>query len=75
MSFETTRCPKCKGEMEPGFLLDRADADLPHAAEWMEGAPEKSFWTGLKTKGKERFPVRTHRCRECGFLESYAKKA
>ena len=74
MPAETTRCPKCQGEMEPGFLLDKAHYDVPQAAEWLEGAPEKSFWSGLKTKGKDRFPVRTNRCRECGFLESYAVK-
>jgi predicted Zn-ribbon and HTH transcriptional regulator len=74
MSFETTRCPKCKGEMKSGFLMEMAHHNVLRPVEWMEGAPVKSFWGGLKTKGRDRFPVLTHRCRECGFLESYAKR-
>ena len=75
MSFESMRCPKCKGEMEPGFLLDKTHHRVPEPTEWLEGAPERSFWWGLKTKGKDRFPVQTNRCRDCGFLESYANKS
>ena len=75
MPLELGRCPKCKGEMELGFLMDMAHHNVLRPAEWMEGAPERSFWGGLKTKGRDRFPVRFHRCRECGYLESYATKA
>ena len=59
--------------MEVGVLLDKGHGDNLNAAEWLEGEPERSFWTGLKTKGKERFPVRTYRCTQCGYLESYAR--
>ena len=38
----------------------------------MEGAPEKSFWSGLKTSGREQHAVVTFRCDGCGYLESYA---
>ncbi len=58
--------------MEPGLLLDRGDHNSLNTPEWLEGEPEKSFWTGLKTKGKERLAVRTFRCPKCGYLESYA---
>jgi hypothetical protein len=43
-----------------------------HDVGWMEGNPEKSFWTGLKTTGRQRYSVMTYRCERCGFLESYA---
>ena len=62
-------CPKCGSPMTTGFLLDSSDA--PKVTEWVEGAPEKSFW-GLKLKGRRRFPVVADRCERCGFLELYA---
>jgi uncharacterized Fe-S cluster-containing MiaB family protein len=58
--------------MELGFLLDKAHYDQFRRSEWLEGQPESSFWTGLKTKGRDRFPVRTNRCTTCGYLESFA---
>lgn len=65
-------CPRCGGRFEEGFLLDRGDHNGAHLAQWIEGAPEKSFWTGLRLKGRARHNVITHRCSRCGFLESYA---
>lgn len=65
-------CPKCRGQMKAGFLLDKAHYDMVRPTEWLEGKPERSFWSGLKTKGRARFPVRTDRCSSCGYLESYA---
>jgi hypothetical protein len=57
--------------MEPGFVLD--ETRNQHAvATWIEGAPESSFWMGIKLRGKQRLPVTTYRCRRCGYLESYA---
>jgi len=56
--------------MTTGFLLDSAQSPKP--TEWVEGPPEKTFWTGLKLKGRRRFPVVADRCERCGFLELYA---
>ncbi|MEM6327994.1 MAG: hypothetical protein AAF791_12825 [Bacteroidota bacterium] len=39
---------------------------------WTEGAIEKSFWTGLKTKGRRRFFVDAFRCEHCGAVRMYA---
>jgi hypothetical protein len=64
-------CPKCGGAMEEGFLLDRTHGGVGASA-WVAGVPEKSFWTGLKLKGRAQLPVATWRCRRCGYLESYA---
>ena len=66
------KCPRCGGPMEQGFVLDRAHGDSMRTQEWLEGEPVKSFWSGLKTKGREKHPVRTFRCERCGYLESYA---
>jgi hypothetical protein len=57
---------------EPGFVLDQTQGGYRPSA-WVEGAPEPSFWTGLKLKGHERLPVTTYRCTGCGYLESYAR--
>lgn len=65
------RCPKCEGEMEEGFLLDRSHNAF-RVAQWAEGAPAFWFFQILKMGGRRRIPVRTLRCRRCGFLESFA---
>ena len=67
-------CPKCRTTMEPGFALDQTyGANLQSA--WIDGEPERSFWTGVKLKGHQRFPITTFRCPACGYLESYAPPA
>lgn len=68
-----SRCPKCEGAMEEGFLRDAAHgANLQST--WVAGAPVHSFWTGVRLRGLVQLPVVTFRCRECGFLESYAQR-
>ena len=66
-------CPKCKKVMGPGFILDRGNNDRKRAAEWVEGVPQKSIWTGLATSKRLTLPVMTYRCTGCGYLESYAR--
>ena len=57
--------------MEEGFLLDKTHgANLN--SHWVAGAPDRSFWTGVKVRGKRLVAVRTFRCTSCGLLESYA---
>ncbi|MEO7997458.1 MAG: hypothetical protein ABI852_08440 [Gemmatimonadaceae bacterium] len=58
--------------MSIGLVLDRADYNIGMVPQWVEGMPEKSFWTGIKTKGHESYKVMTYRCERCGYLESYA---
>ena len=57
--------------MEEGFTVDvgYGSTSVP---KWVDGAPAKSIWTGLKLRGKQQLPVVTYRCRRCGYLESYA---
>jgi hypothetical protein len=67
-------CAKCGTIMEEVFVLDRTyGANLQN--EWVEGIPDVSKWTGVKTRGKERLPVMTYHCPNCGYLESYAAPA
>jgi hypothetical protein len=60
--------------MERGLVADRGHAQALHEPSWIEGRPERSFITGLKTKGKARHVVLTFRCTRCGYLESYARE-
>jgi len=66
--MNTDKCPKCGGCMQEGFLIE---SKLP--VRWIAGKPEKSVLGGTKASGKEHRQIETHRCVECGFLESYAR--
>jgi hypothetical protein len=57
--------------MERGFVVDEGYGTVT-VGEWVAGEPVKSFWAGLKLKGRTRLGIATWRCRRCGFLESYA---
>ena len=69
---QSHQCPKCSGPMEEGFVLDNTYGAYVQST-WVEGPPVRSFWVGLRLKGREQVPVRTMRCEKCGYLESYAK--
>ena len=71
--MNTADCPKCRHKMDEGFIMDESHGAV-HASKWVEGPPEKSFWTGTKTRGKKKVQVTTFRCPTCGYLESYAKE-
>ena len=72
MKDRPRQCPKCSGEMEGGFLVDHTDYASARVETWVEGAPTKAFWTGLKIKDRPQLSVTTYRCERCGYLESYA---
>jgi len=74
LSNQSIKCPKCKAAMEEGFILDLGH-NTKTVSQWVEGEPERSFWTGIKTKDREKFRVTTYRCAGCGYLESYALHA
>ena len=58
--------------MEPGFIADASQAAFVQER-WSSGAPQASFWGGVKVNRSELLPVTTYRCTNCGYLESYAK--
>lgn len=68
-----TRCPDCGVAMHAGFVLDKGEANMDaDCSYWVEGTMEKSFWTGVKTKGRAKLPITALRCPECGLLRQYA---
>lgn len=71
MSDEIYSCSKCDGEMVRGFSPDLTYGGVL-VARWFEGVPEKSFWTGTKTRSEAGTPIAAFRCSKCGYLEFFA---
>ena len=67
MSVEPTRCPKCNGERVQGFLVNFHAGGKRLVVNWVEGAPEKSFWHSTNVPKDKCVPVGVFRCLECGF--------
>jgi hypothetical protein len=65
------KCLKCGGVMREGFVLDLGDYQVKQQQVWVEGEPEPSFWSGLKTTDRDAFHVQAFRCAVCNFLEFY----
>ena len=65
-------CPKCSGEMELGFVPDRASLTRRYPQLWFSGELEAGLF-GMKLMGRATRGVVTYRCTKCGYLESYAK--
>jgi hypothetical protein len=65
-------CSSCGGRMLIGFIVDRGDYASKAQQAWVEGRPESSFWTGLKTSERDVRNVYAFRCSGCGRLEFFA---
>jgi hypothetical protein len=59
--------------MAEGFILDVSQSGARTVSTWVEGAPDKSLWLGVKIRGKVRHEIQTWRCGRCGYLESYSR--
>ena len=55
-----------------GFLVDKAHHATPTQQKWASGEPERSFWFGIRLRGRAVYDVTSYRCDRCGYLESYA---
>jgi hypothetical protein len=66
------QCLRCKTSMEPGFVADTTYGGYVQE-KWTAGAPQLSFWRGLKIDDNQALAVSTFRCPACGYLESYAR--
>ena len=65
-------CPRCGGEMEQGFILDRGNHDIARQEYWYSGAPRRRRFWSLDLANRKKRLVDTLRCTDCGYLESYA---
>jgi len=64
-------CLKCGGKMTRGFFFDRGHMEYKTQQAWVEGEPEESFWSGVKTSGRDAYRVEAFRCASCDRLEFY----
>ena len=64
-------CPKCQTSMTEGFVIDNTHGRR-EVSSWVEGAPVRSMWFGVKLGGQTPIEIATWRCGSCGFLENYA---
>lgn len=75
MDLNNLKCPRCGGTLRAGFVVDHVQSAVPTVPTWLEGPPERSFWLGVKTSGRDKYPVMSYRCEGCGYLEAYAREA
>jgi hypothetical protein len=66
MSAESTRCPKCNGEMVQGFIFGYHAGGKRLVNKWVEGAPKKSWWRVTKIPAEKCIPCAGHPPR-CGL--------
>ena len=59
--------------MEVGFGLDK-DRNAVQPSRWLQGYPEASWLTGVKTGDRDCRAIVMWRCTICGFLECYAQE-
>lgn len=67
-------CPRCSIGLQEGFLLDH-EQHARAVTMWVEGPPQKSFWTGVSLKGRQSLTVVALRCPRCGYIELNAPAA
>lgn len=69
----TPDCPRCRGRMTAGFMIDRMHGGCAIAT-WSDGWPRKLGWNDtVQTNFERSIPVITFRCTSCGLLENYAR--
>jgi predicted RNA-binding Zn-ribbon protein involved in translation (DUF1610 family) len=67
------KCPTCQEAMQQGFVVDFSFPDRStRVANWVEGPPQKRFWSGLDLEDKKQREVVAFRCPRCGLLQNYA---
>jgi len=66
------KCPKCQNEMENGFLPDNQGYNsVVQVGDWALGPPRKQF--GGNIVSDVHRPITAFRCKNCGYIELYAK--
>jgi hypothetical protein len=65
------RCPQCSGSLKEGFVRDLRDRRADSAF-WVEGPIERSFFLGVRLRGRRKAEITALRCDSCGRLELFA---
>ena len=67
----TTKCVSCGKRLEDGFLLDHRHG-ANYAGSWVGGPAEKTWWGGVRLRGRRRLDASALRCTGCGLVHLYA---
>jgi Domain of unknown function (DUF6487) len=67
----SSSCPKCKGSMESGVLLDYINSAVSRPDRWSPGDVPKLDFFGKEDRVTRK--IEAYRCSGCGYLELYAK--
>jgi hypothetical protein len=67
MNAPPNECPRCRGTLETGFLLDVTHGTYQRVR-WVEGPIVRSFWGGIKIGGRRKLDVIAYRCTRCDHL-------
>jgi Domain of unknown function (DUF6487) len=70
--MQTLKCAKCGSEMQRGFVWYPFNITAEQTMMMLLTGPKPPSWTPAEQKSKIRYEVRTFRCIQCGYLESYA---
>lgn len=65
-------CRDCRVAMDAGLMLDRTHGGSEQPM-WIKGTADKGIFGLIKERDRERLPVVTFRCPNCGRLESFAQ--
>lgn len=57
----TVKCG-CGSEMERGFVVEYVYLETKQQQRWVQGVPESSFWSGLKTSDRDVFTIDSYKC-------------
>lgn len=68
------KCAKCDGEMELGHIPDYVTLMAVQPPVWVRGPLRKGFFGQNVNMRGMKFRVESYRCKNCGYLESYARK-
>lgn len=65
------RCPQCGGSLKEGFVRDQRE-HRHDTAFWVEGPVERSFFFGVRLRGRRKAEIVALRCDACSRLEMFA---
>ncbi len=71
MTSNSIKCPKCDGQMEAGFVLDRQWGQRGKPLLWIEAA-QLALTTSADPNDAGQLVLDAYRCLGCGFVELYA---
>ena len=73
MAETKSKCVKCGGSMEAGYLPGPGPYSLSMTGRWIKGRPVTTPRISARAPAGKALTITTWRCKDCGYLESFAK--